>query len=180
MGKLIVNLILVAASGCALIWSYNNLINSIKSNYKNEANYYIAQNQSIDAFLSTHKKPLTKDALIAYDQKHNTNIASAIDRTSVMQMSYRNSITSFVVSEAKQNIEDANRNALTIAKYENNLKVSELQEKEQGFWSYLPPIPALIFGSIGIFFATLITNLGNCCAEKIPQLIKISWLRKKP
>lgn len=179
MGKLIVNLILVTITGCALIWSYNNLLSSIKNKQTLKTTSLIVENQSIDTFLSSYDKHLTKNDLVAFDQKHHTNLSSVVDKTKIMKMSCQDSALTSTNNNAKLTNEDMIKQALTTAKYQNNLKISELTNQDQVFWSYLPPFPALIFGGIGIFFATLITNLGNFCCEKAPRLIKNLWKRKR-
>lgn len=175
MGRFIVNLILVVVTGYALIWAYNNLLVSIKKNYSFEVSRYIAQNKSIDDLLSTHQKTITKKDVLAYDNANKTNLTLAINKTNTVRMSYQNSVSESAINDQKQTVDNLIKNALLSTKNENDLKVLELQEKEQSFWSYLPPTPTLIFGGIGIFFTALITNLGNTCSEKTPSLLTWLW-----
>jgi len=99
-------------------------------------------------------------------KKNNTNLSVAIQNSNTiltpaayyMDLRYH---------QKKQEPESESINTMLDAlKYENDQKISEIKNKKNGFWSYLPPIPALIFGSIGIFLATFITNFANICYEK--------------
>lgn len=174
MKKLIVNLALVVITGLAFIWSYYNLIDNIQKNHSKEAQIYLTQNQAIKDLQSKYPNLLSINEVIEYDKKHGTQILLSINKTIPTRALYHE--TSSHNSFSNNNTQDLNLNyALESLKIENTSKADEITTHQKDFWSFLPPLPALLFGGIGIFFGTLITNLGNTCYTMLPDLLVKYW-----
>jgi hypothetical protein len=161
MGKLIINLALIIVTGLVFCWSYYSLINKFNENRTKAAQHYLSQVQAIEELQLTNPSPLTQNTVLEYDKEHNTNISAGVDKITSMQMPHYYMAMQTPHNPRKIAKQEALTEALNLLKNENAEKASEITSNEMGFWSYLPPIHAIIFGCIGIFFTTLITNFGN-------------------
>lgn len=174
--NLLINLLMIIITGYILALSYNNLIGNIKKNYNNQAKDYISQNQAIDNILSIHSKNVTKNDVVIYDEKNNTDLIGAIGRIQSSQML---AASCSLIEQKNQPPQNEINSLLDSIKCKNASKVIEIEQKERGFWSYLPPMPVLIFGGIGIFFTALITNMSNSFYEATKNFLNWSYNKIK-
>jgi len=175
MGRFISNLVLIFITGCVFIWSYYNLRTSVEKSRAKEAQHYLNENQAIDDLQAKYPKSLTMNEVNNYDKQHGTRLSLKINTDSI-QMSYHRLVNYHSPSAERPNNQNLMSAALESIKTENAYSAREATANEDDLGFNIPPLPALIFGGIGIFLGTLITNLGNTCYKILPNFFKKNWL----
>jgi hypothetical protein len=102
------------------------------------------------------EKQLTLPLIMKYDETHNTSIINSIDNKQVFTASVTNEMISPIA------IQDASR----------KIEQQYVQENKKAFWDYMPSLPILIFTSLGLFFAKIITNFGDLCFKCVSSIVK--------